>query len=251
MRVYSPTMIELFGNAGLDFVFVDLEHCGFSPWDSEKLEEYGRAADVSGIDLLVRLPSGEAGHHPPLIRKVFDAGIRNVLIPRIDTAEEARRAVEAGKLQYDGEGGKRGIGGGRANDWLGLSEGYVEREDASTQVGVMIENKTAVENLDDILSVPELGFVAIGPADLSVSMGYPGETDAPEVQDVVTEIREKVVSAGVPLTNFGLGKTDLQGMIEDGCQILTLGTDSKMIHRGISEKIEEAEHAMRESGVEQ
>src|SRR6056297_399993 len=88
---YSPTVVEILGDVGLDYVWIDLEHGGPSPYDSTALAELTRAAEAGGIELLVRLPKPE----PALVRKVLDAGVRTVLLPRIETAEQLRPAVEA------------------------------------------------------------------------------------------------------------------------------------------------------------
>lgn len=142
----------------------------------------------------MRLPSGD----PHLVRKVLDAGIRSVLIPRVETAEEVREAVRAARFTYDGEAGERGVGIGRTSRYGTDFEDHVAREDREALVGVMIENETAVANLEEILAVPELGFVFVGPADLSVSQGRPLETDHPAVRDRVEDIRDAAVDAGVP-----------------------------------------------------
>lgn len=241
--IYAPKVVELFGDAGLDFTFLDLEHSGFSAWDSEQLEQYTRAADQADVELLVRLPSGTADHHPPLIRKVLDTGVRNVLIPRVETAAEVERAVEAANYRYDGDIGDRGLGAGRANLWGGLGGDYVESEDASTQVGVMIENTTAVDNLDEILSVSDLGFVFIGPADLSHSLGCPGEIADTAVQEAITEIEEAVVSAGIPLGSFVYDATDPGSTIEKGYQLLVSGFDANAVRQTFGEIAEQTDEA--------
>ncbi|MFC7174841.1 aldolase/citrate lyase family protein [Haloplanus litoreus] len=83
---------------------MDFEHTGESPWDSMLFESLTRAAEAGDIELFVRLPAPDQA----LIRKVLDAGVRNLLIPRIDSAAEVRRAVEATRFVYDGEPGSAG-----------------------------------------------------------------------------------------------------------------------------------------------
>jgi len=241
--IYAPKVVELFGDVGLDFAFLDLEHSGFSAWDSEQLEQFTRAADQADIDLLVRLPSGAADHYPPLIRKVLDTGVRNIIVPRVETAEEVNRAVKAANFHYDGGIGDRGMGAGRTNLWGGLGADYVEREDASTQVGVMIENTTAVDNLDEILSVPDLGFVFIGPADLSHSLGRPGEIAHETVQETIGEIEETVVSADVPLGSFVYDARDPGPTIDKGYQVLVAGFDANAIRETFGDILAETENA--------
>ena len=171
-NTYSPTLVEFYGELGVDFVWIDLEHGGPDPWDAASVEDLLRAAERTDVELLVRVPDSE----PTLVRKALDLGARNVFLPRVDTAAEVRAAVKSARFRYDDGPGHRGLASPRARRW-GLAEDYVGTEDRETVVGATIETRAAVENVDEILDVPELGFVFIGPLDLSVSLGHPGEID--------------------------------------------------------------------------
>ena len=216
---YSPTLVEFYAELGLDFVWLDTEHGGLSPSDGERLEELLRATNGTETELLVRLPSPD----PAYVRKALDVGVRNAFISRIESAAEVRRAVRASRFRYDGEAGDRGFANPRASRW-GTADDYVRTEDEETLVGVTIETRTAVDNLDEILDVPELGFVFVGPLDLAVSLGHPGEPDHPEVREAVEEIREASIDAGVPVGGLGFGMDDVNEKAESGYQMLNLGS---------------------------
>ncbi|WP_436935901.1 HpcH/HpaI aldolase family protein [Halovenus marina] len=227
----SPTVVEIYGNLGMDFALLDLEHVGFSAWDSERLEALTRAADVVDIDLIVRIPSGDASSHPPLIRKVLDTGVRNVLVPRVSSREEVTAAVEAGYFYPDdGDPGERGFGGGRSSRWgPGMMEdGYIDREDDSVQIGIMVENRDAVEALDELLSVPGLGFAFTGPADLSHSLDHPLELDDPAVRDALRESERTIAASDVTLGSMFVD--DVEASIERGNQLLILGSDYSALY---------------------
>lgn len=215
----SPLHVEVFGGLGFDFVWVDFEHGGPSAMDAQVTEHLTRAADAAGTDLLVRVPGAE----PHVIRKVLDAGVRTVLVPRVEGAGEVHRAVAASRFVYDGGAGGRGMASGRANVWGAESDGYVEREDAETTVGVMVETRAAVETIEDILAVPELGFCFIGPADLSVSLGHPGERDHPDVQDAIETVRVACLEAGVPVGRIRNGADAARDAIAAGDQLVRVG----------------------------
>ena len=217
----SPAMIEAFGGLGLDFVWIDLEHGGPAAGDATAVAEYVRAAEASGVEPLVRLPSGE-GH---VVRKVLDAGVRTVLVPRVETAEGVRRAVRAARFVHDGEPGARGSASGRAADWGTKPPDYVEREDATTTVGVMIENRHAVADIDAILSVPELGFAFVGPGDLSVSLGHPLDTGHPDVAEAIETVRRAGLDAGVPVGRIANGVDAAVDAVESGYRIVRIGGD--------------------------
>ncbi|WP_410767011.1 HpcH/HpaI aldolase family protein [Haloferax sp. DFSO60] len=218
-NTYSPTLVEFYGDLGLDFVWLDLEHGGPSPWDGPTMENLLRAAERTETELLVRLPTVD----PPTVRKVLDLGVRNVFLPRVETAAEVEAAVQSARYEYDDAPGERGLASPRARRW-GLVDDYVAAEDDSVLVGATIENTASLVELEDILSIPELGFVFIGPFDLSVSLGHPGELDHPEVEDAVEEIRSAAVEAAVPVGGLGFGMEDVNQKARDGYQMLNLGS---------------------------
>ncbi|WP_408959040.1 HpcH/HpaI aldolase family protein [Natrinema sp. 74] len=228
-NTYSPTAVELLAGLGVDFVWIDLEHGGPSPWDGERLEALLRAADGTDTELLVRV----ADTDPALVRKALDAGVRNVFLPRVSSAEELERAVRAGRFEYDGESGRRGLASPRARRW-GLVDDYVESEDESVVVGVTVETAAALEDLADILAVPELGFVFIGPLDLSVSLGHPGDLDHDEVADAIETIRSAAVDAGVPVGGLGFGMDDVNDKAENGYQLLNIGTTTGALQSSVT-----------------
>lgn len=233
-NTYSSTLVELYGDLGLDFVWLDLEHGGPSPWDAETIEELLRAAELTGTELLVRLPVTD----PALVRKALDAGVRNVFLSRVETADEVRRAVEASRFRYDGDSGRRGLANPRASRW-GRIDDYVSTEDEETVVGVTIENERAVDDLDAILDVPELEFVFIGPLDLSVALGHPGEVDHPDVQDAVETIRDAAVDAGVLVGGLGFGMDDVNEKAQNGYQLLNLGSTTGALQASVTRWLDE------------
>jgi 2-dehydro-3-deoxyglucarate aldolase len=230
----SPKVVEAFGDLGLDFVWVDLEHAGPSPWDADVLGDLTRAAEAGGTDLLVRIPKPD----PPMVRKVLDAGVRNLMVPRVETAAEVRRAVEAAHYRYDDGVGDRGLAGARSDAW-GAVEDYTRREDDAVLVGATIENPTAVENIEDILSVPELGFVFIGFEDLSMSLGHPREFEHPEVQRHAETVRQSALDAGVPPGRACMDEGDPERLPEEGFQLLNLASELAASRAHLAEMLPE------------
>ena len=217
----APLFVEVLGGLGFDFVWIDFEHGGPSAMDATRLEHLTRAADAAGTDLLVRVP----GADPHVIRKVLDTGVRSVLVPRVEGAGAVHRAVAASRFVHDGGPGERGMASGRANAWGADSEGYAEREDAEVTVGVMIENRSAVEAIDDILAVPDLGFCFVGPADLSVSLGHPQERDHPDVQAAIETVREACLEANVPVGRIRNDAAAAREAIAAGDRLVRVGSD--------------------------
>ncbi|OVE85041.1 HpcH/HpaI aldolase family protein [Natronolimnobius baerhuensis] len=233
-NTYSPMLVEFYGELGLDFVWIDLEHAGPSPFDGERLEALLRAADVSGTELLVRLPEPDPG----MVRKALDAGARNLFVSRIESAAEVRQAVQASRFTYDGEPGTRGFASPRASRW-GLAEEYAASEDEEIVLGVTIENPTAVSNLEEILAVPDLGFVFAGPLDLAVSTGNPGEPTHEAVESHVETIRERALEADVPLGGLGFGMDDVNEKAEAGYGMLNIGSTTGALQGTVQSWLEE------------
>ncbi|MFA9425759.1 HpcH/HpaI aldolase/citrate lyase family protein [Natronorubrum sp. A-ect3] len=233
-NTYNPTLVEFYGDLGLDFVWIDLEHAGPSPWDGDRLEDLLRAADVTETELLVRLPEPDPG----MIRKALDAGVRSLFVSRIETADEVRQALEASRFEYDGDPGRRGFASPRASRW-GTADDYAGTEDDEIVLGVTIENPTAVDNIDDILAVPELGFVFAGPLDLAVSTGHPGEPTHEDVEQHVDRIREAALEADVPLGGLGFGMDDVNEKAESGYQILNIGSTTGALQGTVQSWLDE------------
>lgn len=220
-KTVSPVMIEVFGELGFDFVWIDLEHFGPSQYDSHSIESLARTAEASEIELLIRLPEPE----PSAIRKVLDTGVRTILISRIERAKEARTAVEASRFTIGGSPGERGSGSSRANRW-GLADGdYYDTEDETTFVGVMLETEEAILNCDAILDVSELGFAFLGPSDLALSMGYPRESAHPDVQDALDLARHSAIQCGVPVGITAKDAAEATAAIDEGFRIVRVADD--------------------------
>ena len=236
---FSPIAIEVYGHIGLDFVWLDFEHAGPSPYDAPVIEELTRAGEAAGIDLLIRIPSGD----PPLIRKVLDAGARTLLIPRVESAGEVEQAIEAARFTYGDSPGERGVGIGRTTTWGNSVERQPQIENDSVMVGAMIENASAVSNLEDILDVSGLGFVFIGPADLSVSLGHPWQWDHPEVTETVEHIVATATDSGVPVGGITTDAASAIDGIEQGYQLLHIGGDISSAQAVLSERLKDIREA--------
>lgn len=226
----APAMVEVYGALGFDFVWLDFEHTGESALDAPVFEHLSRAAAAADTSLVVRLPNGDA----ELIRKVLDTGVRTVLVPRVETAAEVEAAVRASRFDYEG-GGERGVSHGRSSDW-GLSVD-TDREDDTVLVGAMVETREAVENVEEILSVPDLGFVYLGPGDLSASYGVPGDAAHPDVRSAVETVEDACVEAGVPM---GRSTATTEGgveLLESGYRLVRLGDEVSSVRQVLGDRL--------------
>ena len=224
---HDPILIEVYGQLGFDYVWLDFEHGGAAVHDSQHIEMLSRTCESAGIEPLVRVPSAD----PAQIRKVLDAGIHTVLVPRVESEETARAAIAASRFHYDGEPGQRGHAGSRANGYGARMEGYAARADDRTFVGIQIESITAVERLDALLAVPALGFAMIGHGDLAVSMGRPMAADDPEVQETIARVHGTCREMGVPVGRAVSTTEAAEAALEEGYDIVRVGDEVSSVRQ--------------------
>jgi 2-keto-3-deoxy-L-rhamnonate aldolase RhmA len=170
-------------SAGFDWLFLDLEHGGMS---IETACEISIAAQDSGIAPIVRVPYGELA----MATRVLDGGALGIVIPHVDTAEEAKEIAD--RLRYPPRG-HRSVGGGQAQfDYAPMKMAdMTRRSDDNTLITVMIETPKAVRNAEAIAAVPGIDCLLVGSSDLSMELGIPGDRGHQKIQDAV----DKVVAA--------------------------------------------------------
>jgi 2-dehydro-3-deoxyglucarate aldolase len=230
---FAPEVVETYGALDLDFVWLDFEHDGPSPYDARLLNDLSRAAEVSGTELLVRLP----GHDGHMVRKALDAGARNLLVPRVETAAEVREAAAAARFRHDDGPGERGIATARVTGWGTDYADYVEGEDREVVLGAMLESATAVENLDEILAVSGLDFLFVGPGDMSVSVGAPNERDRPAVRERIETVESAVAASDVTLAGIANGPDAVADAVERGYRLLRTGSDLGAVRAVLGDRV--------------
>ncbi|MEE4187784.1 MAG: HpcH/HpaI aldolase/citrate lyase family protein [Roseobacter sp.] len=178
---------EILGRAGFDWLLIDGEH---SPNDIRSIRDQVIALATSDSHVVVRVPVGETW----IMKQILDLGVQTVLVPMVDTAEQARALVRA--CRYPPEG-TRGVGYSvsRAGGF-GQFDNYGPTADAQICLVVQVETRTGLENLDDILAVEGIDGVFIGPADLSASMGYLGQTSHPDMQATILGALRRISESG-------------------------------------------------------
>lgn len=181
----SPYSVEALGYAGFDWILLDNEH-GFVTVDA--IEGAVRACEVTGMTPIVR----PIMTRPEFIRPFMDLGAHGVQVPQVETADEAKVAVDAVKYTPLG---KRGYGPSRYNRGYTGPE-WVEVSNRETLVCIMIETPLGVRNAEEIARVPGVDVVFVGQGDLSLAMGYPGGMGHPEVTKVAEEAVKAILAGG-------------------------------------------------------
>jgi 4-hydroxy-2-oxoheptanedioate aldolase len=200
---YAPDLVELFGALGYDFVMIDCEH---GPMDLDQVEHMVRAAEVFNITPIARIPD----HADSTVLRFLDRGVQGVIVPHVNTKEEADGVARAARYFPEGH---RGMGGGRAHDYgVGVSRDDSTRWiNSQTLVIPMIEETEAVENLDSILGVPGVDVLHVASGDLGQSMGNPGPV---EVRRLMSQLVPKIKAGGRFVGVGGNSQADAAGVAE-------------------------------------
>ena len=194
MRHADPGLAEVVGYMGWDYLIFDGEH---SPLSARECEHLVRVCELTGVTPIARVPS----NMPWLIGQLFDTGMQGVQIPMINSGAEAQVAAHAAKYYPMGTRGLATTRAAQFGQILPFSiAAHVESSNAETLVIAQVETPTSIQSLPAILQVPEIDVMFIGPNDLSLSLGHPGDMQHPDIQHAF----ETIISA-VSKTDKALG----------------------------------------------
>lgn len=233
--VFGPFMItgdaafvEAAGYAGYDFVLLDMEH---GPGTFQNLQNLIRAANVANVFPLVRVPRGT----DIWIDRALDVGAGGVLVPQIDTAEQARAAVSAAKFSPLGTRGtcrfvrSAGYGAIPGSDYFSQAQ--------DTVVILQAEGKKAFDNLDEILEVPGIDMLFVGPYDLSSSLGLIGQIEHPKVMEYIQDIVKKAGAKGVKVGCFSDNPQTARKLRDLGVKFVGYSCDTAIFMRAAMEDV--------------
>ena len=222
----SPRVAEVLARTDLDWVGLDAEH---TPASAERIESAVRAIGAAATPI-VRLPSVEAAVDGGC-KRALDSGAQGVMIPDVRTPEDVERAVRAAKFPPAGE---RGVAGTtRANGYGAAFDEYVDRANDETLVAVQLESREAIERADELLAVDGVDVAFVGENDLSASLGHPGETDRPDVVEVVEAAFDAARANDVHPGVAGRTPEDVADRAARGFRFFLLGADLKFVREGL------------------
>ncbi|MCO8246291.1 MULTISPECIES: aldolase/citrate lyase family protein [unclassified Haladaptatus] len=235
ISIGHPAVAEMSAELGFDFVVIDAEHTAMS---LETVESLARAVDAASGDTepLVRV----ADDDPARLKRVLDTGVSGVIVPMVETADQARTIADATRYPPDGI---RGVAGARASRY-GLSlRKYFERANDERLVVVQIESSTGVENAADIAAVAGIDALFVGPADLSASLGRFGDTDSLDTE--ISAVLAAGHEADVPVGTIALESEDVERWADAGFDFQVVGIDADYLLSGATNAKERYEDAIR------
>ena len=197
------SIAEIMAEAGFDWLCVDIEHSVIDYYSAEQL-----IATIKAKGLVPYVRVGE--NNPRIIKRVLDAGAEGIIVPLVNSKEDAVKAIDAVKYPPVG---KRGVGLARAQNYGFGFEDYAKDINKRTIVIAQIEHIKAIQNLDNILSIKDIDGTIIGPYDLSSSMGKPGKYDDSDVKEVLFRY-EEIAKKDDKLMGFHVIQPDYNMVLE-------------------------------------
>ncbi len=179
--IADPQIVEIIGLAGFDAAFIDLEHTSFDLHDVQRMVVM---AERVGITPIVRTP----GFDPAFILRLLDMGVQGIQVPHVGDAATARAAVRAVRYMPDGERGMAAQSRAAEYGHIPLAQ-HMAQSNREILLACMIEDMAAVERIDEIAAVPGVDLLAVGPSDLSRSLGVAGEPDHPRLVAAIDRVR--------------------------------------------------------------
>ncbi len=241
-RVFNPVVVEMIAQAGYSCVWIDMEHTHLSLDGLSNLIIATRMAD---LDAIVRIPHGPYNQ----VIKPLELGAGGLIWPHCKSADDARHFVSMAKYQPIG---MRGMGLGRDSHYgkLGLKK-YVEKANEHTLLGVMIEDKEGVDNVDAIAAIEGIDLLFVGHGDLSQSYGVVGEADHPINHEKILEVYDKVGAAcrthgkvmGTPVAP----NESMRNVVEKGVRWLNCIQDLDALRDGYSSALQATNKILKES----
>ncbi len=231
ITIGHTSVAEIMANAGFDWLTVDMEHSALTIENAQQLIQI---IELSGVTPLVRV--GE--NNSTIIKRVMDAGAHGIIVPMVNSKEDAIKAVSSVKYPPIGT---RGVGLARAQGYGFEFERYRKWVDKESIVVVQIEHIKAVENLEEILSVCGVDAFIVGPYDLSASLGVPGEFENPDVlaalkkvTDVAGKLRKTAGFHVIPPDAVAV-----DNKMKEGYRFISLSLDTLFLGTKCREKMDE------------
>lgn len=213
---------ELLSDTGFDWLLIDAEH---GPNDLTSVLAQLQASQYGSAQILTRVKN----HDADLIKQMLDIGVQNLLVPMVESAEQAHALVRATRYPPNGI---RGVGTAfaRAARWNGVPD-YLHRADREICLMLQCESQLGLDNLDEILAVDGVDAIFIGPSDLAASMGHLGNAGHPDVRAAVMTAIRKITVSGKAAGVFATKMADAYAFCQAGANFVAIGTDTLLLRQ--------------------
>ena len=218
LSIGHPTVAEVTAAQDFDFVLIDTEH---TPLGLETVENMSRGIEAAegNTKTVVRVPSND----PVRIKRTLDIGVSGIMVPKVETLEEAQQISDA--VHYPPQG-IRGVASGRATEYGDEFKEYVESANGSIFTIAQIETQTGLQNAGEIAAVDGIDALFVGPADLSANLGIFAEWENSRLNEAINTVIEASDSADIPVGTFVVDPDDIEMRVSQGFDYLIVGKDT-------------------------
>ena len=233
----SSSVANIMAVAGFDFVIIDMEH---GPISFETAEDMVRALESESCTPLVRVPS----NNESAILRALEIGAHGIVVPQIETPEQAKNVISAVKYAPVGNRGVSVFT--RSSGYYAVGQqGRTDKENKETTVVLLVESAKGIKNLDAIADVGNIDVIYVGTYDLSQSLRIPDQIDSPkiikEVESCVKRIKNKGIAAGVLAQN----EKDIEQWLKIGIQFIPYMVDCGILHQACSNIINKFKNQLK------
>ena len=225
----EPDIVEMMGYMGVEVVWICNEHIAINP---EKLKNVARAGRAGDVDVMVRRAFGNYDDllHP------LEMGAAGLMIPHCKSAEMVREIIQQTKFHPLGKRGVDGVSGDSRFGTVPAAE-YMQQANEKTFIMVQIEDVEAIDEIEAIAEIDGVDIIFIGPADLSQSLGVPGDFKNGKIRDTIKRTIKACRANNKYCGTSGLDYAYMQDLIAEGVRFITVGSDYGMIKKGITEAL--------------
>lgn len=232
----SALLAELAGRSGLDWCVLDMEH-GSGSWDMLTNQLF--ALEGTGAAPIVRLPSVQLDY----FKRALDLGAHGLMLPNVNTVEEAQAAVSYSRYPPHGTRGVALMN--RSTQYGAKAEERLETAHENTLILAQIESPQAVENVDAIAAVDGVDVLFVGPMDLSVTMGIRGQFDHPDFVAATSKVIETARKHGKACGILGFSPPDIAKYYKQGYTVVAVGSDGGMVANGMKDLVKANREALK------
>lgn len=230
-RVADPWLAEVIGRLGFDVIWLDMEH---RSWGYEVIDPLSLACRATGADLMVRVL--KTGYSTPM--RCLEFGANGLMVPHVRSTEEAHQWIEWCRFPPLG---KRGFDGASADADYMLAPPleHMQHANRETFLALQIEDREAVECVEEIAALEGVDLLFVGPADLTISYGVPFQFDHPSVQHAIDRVASAANKAGKWWGTTSGSPEAAQRALDRGARMITCGSDHVFLVRGFQNAIQE------------
>jgi 2-keto-3-deoxy-L-rhamnonate aldolase RhmA len=222
MTFAAPTVVEVVASERLDFVYIDGEHGCF---DWRDIEAMCIVAERHGMTPIARVPDRSSA----TITRFLDRGVRGIVVPHVESVDDAQRVIEAA---YFAPMGERSFGAGRPEYWENAGErtAYMAACNDAVSICMMIESTAGLAHADRIAQVPGVDYLSFGMLDLAQSMGHPGNSSHPEVKQAAADCTARINKAGKRVREDFMRYVWVNDVLRAGMRALLDGASGAVAH---------------------